>query len=144
MQRYVPLTVDLIDEGRFIGDINKALADLQGHLVRHQTEFGEESKGAKVKLTAEIIMGIEHPKDGISFVKSQIKKTLPVAPPSVSRAMSGESQTDEPCLLVRATGSGADAPQQGILTTADGDAVDTETGEVFADEMESGDLIEDD
>ena len=134
MQKYVPLTLNLIDEGLFVGDINKALASLQGHLVAHQEEHGEASKGAKVKLTAEITMGIEHPKDGITFIKSQIKKTLPAAPPSVSRAMVGETQTEEPCLLVRQTGSGKDVPNQGVLATAAGVGVDMETGELLEDD----------
>jgi len=126
----VPLEISLIDEGRFERNINKALMSLQEQLIKHVKLHGHKAAKAKAKLTAEVTLVCLDTEQQSYGCVAQIKTTLPSAPPAASLLMSGETQTNEPCLLCRKSGSTKDSPAQMVLSTLDGKTVDTETGEV--------------
>jgi len=127
----VPLNLELIDEGSFMENANKALLNLQAQLAEHVNTYGHKAKGAKAKLSIEIVLGCIDTEHGAYGCASQIKTTMPSAPPSVSMLMSGSTQTGEGCLLCKKSGSSKDSPKQGKFLTVDGRKIDPITGEVI-------------
>jgi len=129
--KYIPLvSIDQIDEGLFKQTVDKHLAEVQNKLAAFRKEHGESAKGAKAKLVIEVGFVLKDPKTEVVECIAKSKYVLPVDPPSVSVMMAGESQTEEPCLLTRVSGSSSVPPRQGILATQDGRTVDQKTGEV--------------
>lgn len=122
--QFVPLELNLIDEGEFLREANFNLAKLQESLRHFRREHGEKSVGAKGKLVMEVVLSCEKSGDDVFGIKTQNKITLPTAPPSITVAIAGENQDGTPCLFVRQTGSSFDSPKQGIMATHDGEIVD--------------------
>lgn len=127
-KQYVPLTVELVDEGLFLQQINEDLAKLQRELVKFRETYTERAAGSKGKLTIELTVCAEPKEKDLFSLKSSTKLALPSRPAHTSMAFAGESQDEQPCLLVRASGSTGDSPRQTVLTTRDGRIVDPETG----------------
>ena len=122
--------IDTIDEGRFVQEINAALENLQEQIIRFSDLHGDKAKGAKAKLTVEIVLGCMSPEDGAFAFGTQIKAALPVPPAKITMAMAGETDDHKPRLFARRSGTGRDMPTQRVLSTDDGRKVDVETGEV--------------
>jgi len=131
----VPLELDLIDEGRFVGNINKALRNVQEQLVKHANTYGHKAAKAKASVKVEIALACLDPDQDAYGCAAQIKTALPAAPPAVTMLMAGESQTGEDCLLCKKSGSSKEHPKQLKLCTDDGRDIDPETGEIIAKEQ---------
>lgn len=127
--RFIPLELDLIDEGLFVEQANLDLRALQETILEYNKKHGDRAKNAKAKLTLEITLRCENPDDELFSVKAQIKKSLPARPPSTSLAMASEDEKGA-CLFVRVSGSDNVTPAQGKLATQDGRTIDPETGKV--------------
>jgi hypothetical protein len=128
--KFVPLTIELISEGDLLKKGNAELRRLQQAMIDFMKEFGKDVK-ASAKLSIEVSL-VRDPKlgdDSVAIIE-KIKTTLPARPPGATLAIAGESQTDEPCLLVRTSGSSSDTPKQAVLCTEDGRDVDPETDEI--------------
>jgi hypothetical protein len=127
--KYVPLGLDGIDEGLFVARVANAFAKIQADVIDYTKLHGEAAVGAKAKFQIEITLGVEDPvaDDQISIV-SQIKSTMPHAPASASKAVAGQTDNGEGALFVRASGSSAASPAQGVLATQDGRLIDQDTG----------------
>lgn len=132
MPTYKPLTLELIDEGRFLEAAGEAMAELQHELLTHVRKHGTDaSAGSKAVLTLQIGMTFGGRADNDYTVTAALKKTLPAPPVSATMAMPGEKEdSSDLALFVRATGSTAQAPEQQVLCTQDGETVDADTGEV--------------
>jgi hypothetical protein len=132
MSRFKALTLGLVEEGRFEAEIDVAMAHLQAELIRFVQQHGpEKAKGAKAKLTVGITMQFEGPNKEDFSVKGTLQQSVPSRPAVVTRAMADLDDEGLPVFFVRASGSTADSPTQGVLTTDDGRVVDTATGEVL-------------
>jgi hypothetical protein len=131
--KFTPVSMDLIDEGRFAQQVQDDFRNLQAEMVRYADEHGELAYKSKGKLVIEINVQCDSPKDKAFTIKALTKTTVPNSPASVSVAMGEQDDDDKPALFVRAAGSSKAPPKQGILTTQDGKRVDTDTGEVIGD-----------
>lgn len=125
----VPLQIERIDEGRFIGqmdaDLDKAVRELLEFCRRHP----EHAEGAKVALNAEIAICCEST-DAYS-VKTQVKLKLPGRPANVTMAIHEATPGGEEFLTVKPSGSDKHNPRQNKLCTDDGKPIDPETGEII-------------
>ena len=117
-----------------MNEINDALETLQESVITFSDKHGVKAKGVKAKLVVEVIIGCIAPEDGAFAFSTQIKPSLPVTPAKVTLAMAGVTDKQKPRLFARATGTGKDVPFQRVLCTEDGQTVDSETGEVLAQE----------
>lgn len=136
-KQMVPLDLDLIDEGDFVKDLNTALLNMQSQLVNHAKIHGHKATKAKAVVKAEITLVCLDPEQDAYACVAQIKTTMPATPAVASMLMGGETQTGEPCLLCRKSGSTIDSPQQKVLSTKDGRTVDTGTGEIEDEQSEA-------
>jgi hypothetical protein len=121
MAKYEPLTLGLIDEGRFLQLANEDLLNLQAQLATYVAQHKERADKAKAKLIIEVTLCVEKAEGDMFSVKALTKTTLPNRPPSVSFARGDETQDGVPCLGVR-KGMGSDKtdPTQGKFCTDDG------------------------
>ena len=130
---YKPLAPELIDEGRFPGQVRQSLAEVQAALLKHYETYGDRTNSGKAKLKIEIALVWERKKDmevPLHSIKVEFKKDLPQPPASVGLALASEDHEGRPCLMVQASGSRSEDPRQGRLCTDDGRTIDQETGEV--------------
>lgn len=116
---YVPLTLELIEEGQFKLDLDQALRTAQSQLV----EFTERWQDRAVKAKASVEMSIEfevaNVEDGFFSITPKLKVKLPARPGRVTAAMAGEDRKrGELCLFVRDTGSTPGDPTQMHLPTS--------------------------
>lgn len=128
---FVPLDLDLIEEGEFVQNADEAFRELQERMITYVRKHGKElSKGTKGKLTLAVTVQFEG-RDANDFsIKGEIKSALPNRPAVVSAAMAGQTQDDKDALFVRRSGSTAQPPRQGAICTRKGETIDTKTGEV--------------
>jgi len=119
-QRFTPLELGLIDEGRFLAAANVALSRLQRELLAFKDEHKERAKGAKAQLTLKVRLACERPEDDLFTVRAAIVASTPDAPASSTVAMASETDAGEPALFVRRSGSTADTPRQAVMCTEDG------------------------
>lgn len=131
--KFTALELALIDEGRFLAKADEDLRKAQAHLVRYLAEHKGLAVKAKAELTLKVVLTCEEtePENQMFSVKAISTTKLPNRPATVTLALPGQDDEDEPILFVRRSGSTADTPRQRVLATEDGRAVDTETGEVI-------------
>lgn len=118
---FVPLSLDLIQEGQFVLDINTDLQELQRKLIQYVNKHGDAATKAKGKLTIEILIGCANPEQEAYGIVTTITQSLPKRPPKASLAMSGEDQDGNLVLLVRNSGSDESNPEQGKLFKTHGE-----------------------
>ncbi len=129
--RFVPLVLNLIEEGEFVQNANEAFGELQEHMIAYVRKHGKElAKGATGKLTLAVTVKFEGRDKHDFSIKGEIKSALPNRPPVVSAATAGQTQDDRDALFVRRSGSTAQPPRQGAICTQKGEPIDTKTGEV--------------
>lgn len=131
MPKFVPLEISGIDEGNFLDEANKALQQAQTGLIQFVRKYGEAANGAKAVVNIAITIQKEDKGDDIYSIKATLQQKLPAVPPSLTMAMETEKDNGEPSLFVRASGSTADDPRQGVLCTQDGRIVDPSSGEII-------------
>lgn len=126
--KFVPLKICLIDEGRFIGNLNDALRSAQEAIIAHAKKYGHKANKAKASVDVKIVLVcLDHEQESYGCA-AIIKISLPAAPPAVSLLIGGETQTGENCLLCKRSGSSKDHPSQQKLCTDDGRSIDQDTG----------------
>ena len=126
----VPLEIDLIDEGRFTGNMNKELTSLQTQLISHVKRHGHKAEKAKAKLTIEIVLACVDVENEAYACVTQMQKALPQSPAQATLLMEGKNQEGQPRLLCRRSGSSYISPEQKLLFTKDGRPVDIASGEI--------------
>jgi hypothetical protein len=131
MRKMVPLQLELIEQGRFLEALNEQILQIQRELVQYVKKWSpEKCKGVKGNLKIDICMKFEGREESDWSIRGDIKKQVPVRPPSVSVALADNEQDGEPALFVLASGSSKSSPLQGVICTEDGRMVDPETGKV--------------
>jgi hypothetical protein len=129
MPKFIPLEFDGVDEGRFKGSVNLALAEVQNDLIKFVKKHKEKAKGAKAGVIINITLAKEDKGDGIFSIKATVQQKRPAVPASLTMAMETEKDDGESALFVRASGSGHDDPKQAVLCTQDGRTVDPASGQ---------------
>jgi hypothetical protein len=131
VRKMVPLQLELIEQGRFLAALNEQILQIQRELVQYVEQFGPAvCQGVKGSLICKIEMKFTGREESDWSIKGDIKKQVPVRPPSVSVAISDHEQDGEPALFVQASGSSESSPLQGNLCTKDGRMIDQKTGKV--------------
>jgi len=122
---FVPLSLELIEEGQFKAALDACLLKAQTALVEHVEQWRERAGKAKAIVEMAIELECQSVEDGVFSITPRLKLKLPARPPRPTAAMSG-SQKDPltgetmPVLFVRATGSTPGDPSQAHLPfTAD-------------------------
>ena len=102
------VTIASIEEGKFLQDINEALAAIQAQTIEFSDRHKARAKNAKTKLVIEIQIGCISPDDGAFAFATQIKKVLPSEPANVTLAMAGATEGGKMALFARPSGTGRD------------------------------------
>jgi uncharacterized caspase-like protein len=134
MAKYVPIKLELIDEGLFSKQIEIDFGEVQRALINYIAHNGKRIQKGSAKLVIELTVGAAKPKNSDVFsyyVEAKTKKQLPATPPSVSVVLLDLNDDNEDTLFVSSSGGRRDTPLQQVLCTSDGRTVDQETGEVL-------------
>lgn len=129
-RKYAPLSISLVDEGRFVEHMNEELLDLQKMLLAHVAKHGiAQTAGSKAELTVKITLKHEGTSEGDYSIKTAFSSKRPGRPVEITKAIHEVEQTGEEALFVRRSGSDGTSPRQQKLATDDGRAIDSDTGE---------------
>lgn len=129
MLTHSPLTLDLIEEGRFMEHANEDLSKLMHALTEHVKKYGRDlSIGTKAQLNIKVVLKFEGRDVSDFSVLTTTELKLPGRPAEVTVAVAATEQTGEETLFVRNSGSAHDNPKQARLATDDGRAIDPKTG----------------
>jgi len=114
---FVPLTLELIEEGAFKKALDRHIAEAQAGLVEFVETWGERSGKAKAVIDMTIEIECQSIEDGIYSVTPKLKLKMPARPPRTTAAMSGSQKNPrtgetELCMFVRDTGSTPGDPNQ--------------------------------
>jgi len=126
------LSLESIEEGRFMAQANEDLLAVQQHLAKFAEQYGVRAKGAKTKLTLEITLDVMDPESGVYGVKATAKTSQPSRPACLTTAVGGENNDGDPCMYVRPSGSSVGNPRQQKLCTEAGEELDPDTGEIIS------------
>ena len=129
MRKFVPLTIDLVEEGELISDFNDSFRDLQTALIDYVAKHGENAEKAKAVITLKVTLGVASVHDDQFTVASSLNVTMPKRPTRASLALSAVDDDGVPSLFARASGTTKEEPRQQRLCTEDGRAIGTD-GEV--------------
>lgn len=117
---FVPLNLDLIEEGDFKAALNAHLAKAQKELVEFVERWGERAGKAKASLEMTIVLECQSVEDGVFSISPTLKLKLPARPCRATAAMSGyDRKAQQAVLFVRDTGSTPGDPTQMHLPRPD-------------------------
>lgn len=125
------VSLDNIDEGRFMEMANEAFVKLQEEMVQFANLHGDKADKAIGGIVIQVKVGCVNAKDGAFGLITQIKTVLPTPPAKATFAMASNRDSKHPRLFCRPSGTGKDTPAQALLTTEDGRVIDPATGEVL-------------
>lgn len=129
--KLVPLQAELIDEGRFLVDINEALKTAMKTLIAYKQRYGKDvAVGAKAVVAPKIMLCFDGRDESDFSVKGEVKMTIPGMPPRLTVAIESDDPDEQPTLLVREQGSAHDNPRQAVIAFKATEKVDPETGEI--------------
>ena len=122
------LTVERVEEGELLNDLNVEFLRVQETLMNHVARYKDGAVGAKAKITLEIELKVTIPDAGVSVaVTSKIKTTSPARPAKSTTAIGDTSKKGMPTLICRTWGTSYDSPNQGVIDFDTGEVLDTET-----------------
>jgi len=117
---FLPLSLELIEEGAFKQALDRYLLKAQGELVEFVELWGERAGKAKAKVEMSIELECQSVEDGIFTITPRLTLKLPARPPRVTAAMGGhDPNAMQHVLFVRDTGSTPGDPTQMHLPTPD-------------------------
>ena len=116
----VPFSIEKLDEGEFLDDVNTAVLDMQKQLEVFRKTYGDAAHKGKATLTIKLDLEIADATDGAYSIGADFTTKMPKRPKSHSIGLSGETQDGQPAVLVRQSGSDRDDPRQGKFATRDG------------------------
>lgn len=111
---FVPLTLELIEEGEFIERVREKFREAQVALIDHVAQFGEEAKKAKAKVDVSIEISVASRKDNLFAIKPKVKLETPGHPVRATAAFAVKEagEDGQPMLFVRGSGSTQGDPSQ--------------------------------
>jgi hypothetical protein len=106
--KFVPVDLQLIEGGEFLGDAERSFAEVQDAVIKHARKYSSNAviKGS-LTLTVEVLE-----KDGAYAVTTAITKKLPGRPKKHTSAMADELQAGGFGLFAQSTGTNTDNPRQ--------------------------------
>lgn len=126
---FEPLSIDNIEEGDFVNEINRTLLDVQHKLAAYREKYGDKSKKATAELVVKIKLRIEEPDQDLFSIHTSLAPKVPLRPSRVTVATEAFDQNGRPALFVRKSGSDEDDPRQGKMFDGKGRAIKQATGE---------------
>lgn len=115
MTKFLPLTLELIEEGQFVEDFESELAHAQRALIAFVKRHGGSAKGAKAEVNVKITIGAGDIESQVYSITSAIKTTIPRRLTGLSSAIQDFCDDGTETLFVRETGSDDGDPRQGKL-----------------------------
>ncbi|MEL6109854.1 MAG: hypothetical protein AAFU85_27915 [Planctomycetota bacterium] len=128
--QFVPITLDLIDEGELKEQIEEGIAEAAKVLRAYRIKYGDDAKKAVASVKVKIGFCCVDPTQGLTAIVWDVDVARPKRPANLTSAMDMYDAEGRPALLVKAGGSDDEDPRQMKFSTADGRDVDAETGEV--------------
>lgn len=128
------LSVELIEEGRLLDDVNEALAEVEDALIAYRERWGDAAaEKAKGVITLKLTVCCDDPANALYSVKGEVQTAAPKRPARTTIALQDFEQDGTAALFARASGTSHDSPRQKVLCTEDGRTVDPKDGEVLED-----------
>ena len=127
--KFVPLTLEGIDEGELLGDLDQEFAQLQARFIAFCRQYRDRADKATAELGIKITLKLEDFESNICSVKAAVTVKPPCRPASVSSAIMDSDEEGDDVLFVQRSGSSTGNPRQQKLATRDGRRVAQETGE---------------
>jgi hypothetical protein len=125
---FEPLSIDNIEEGDFVNEINRTLLDVQHKLAAYREKYGDKSKKATAELVVKIKLRIEEPDQDLFSIHTSLAPKVPLRPSRVTVATQAFDQDGRQALFVRKSGSDADDPRQGKMFDGKGRVVGQQSG----------------
>jgi len=127
--KFVPLTLEGIDEGELLTDLDTEFTQLQSRFIAFCRQYREKSEKATAELCIKLTLKCEDFENNLCSVKAAFTVKPPCRPASVSSAIMDSDDEGDDTLFVQTSGSSFGNPRQRKLATRDGRRVDAETGE---------------
>lgn len=132
------LTIDKLDEQKFVGNFNAKLQEAIQSVLDYIAKYGDRAKPTKASLSVKIDVlcapSETNPKDPEQATWMVVIKPMDVKRPSEhpipAIAICARGEDGKTKLFVQASGARNESPEQFRITTDDGRAVDPATGEI--------------
>lgn len=132
MGKFAPLALELIDEGRYLKDVNLGIDKIVQAMIQYKKDHGKTAAtGVKAELHCKLVLCFDGLDDSDFSVKGTTAVKMPGPPARTTRAIENEEQDGQPHLWVRASGGTNDSPRQAVIATHDGRTVNPATGEIL-------------
>lgn len=108
-------SVDLgmIEEGKFLTDVEKEFANIQDALIRHVRKYGASESTTKAVLTVKVEL---FEKNGQYGIITEVSKKIPGRPKGITAAVPEELQTGGMFgLFAQSTGTNKGDPNQRVM-----------------------------
>lgn len=127
---FQPVTLELIEEGNLLQDLNAELDRVQRQLCHYVDKHGSKAEKASASVSLKVTLRCESIEDYRYSIKGEVGSKLPNRPPRLSLAMQLEDEPGQPCLFARAPGTSETHPRQSTIFSPDHPPCDAQTGEV--------------
>lgn len=126
---FVPVSIDLLNEGAFLKEVQDEFQAAKDALIAHVDEHGLRIKKATSVVTVEISIDYEDCDGGGAYsITTHVKHKRPAPPARGSRVSRLAGDGGEIDLFVQPSGSRDESPMQGRLAQTDGTGLDPNTG----------------
>lgn len=127
VQQFKQLSLDMIEEGTLLEDLETAFSNIQIKLCEYRNKYGACANKSKAAVTLKINLECKQPQndldDALYMVTTEISSKVPTRPSKATVALQASDDDGQERLFARATGSSDDDPRQGILFKKDGTPV---------------------
>jgi len=124
MIEYKPLTLTMIEEGRFNRDANALFNQIQIEHGKFVEKYGEQAEGTVSELTLTVKLQCKNVEDKLFAIQTTMKKKVPARPAKLTSAIMDSNELNEPMLWGRKSGTTEGNPHQSVLCTQDGEIVE--------------------
>ena len=109
---FVPLSLELINEGDLLRDFNQKIIDGSEELLAYRERHGDiSSEGKEITISLKVKIKLDNPQEDFYSIKGEIEMKVPNPPAKVSLGLQRESGGVQK-LMVQDSGSTKDDPKQ--------------------------------
>ena len=127
MATYVPMSLELIDEGELLNELEHAVQQAGRSLAHFVDTRKDDAKGATCEVTLKLKLKCSDPEMGVIAASHQVVVKPPQSPSRTTLMLVSETQDGKPGVLVKDGGSDEGDPRQ--LKFPKGSYKDTNDGE---------------
>ena len=127
--KFVKLTLEGIDEGELLNDLDAEFSQLQSRFIAFCRQYREKADKATAELGIKLTLKCEDFENNLCSVKAAFTVKPPCRPATASSAIMDSDEDGDDVLFVQSSGSSRGNPRQRKLATQDGRTIDQETGE---------------